>query len=130
MKHLFISLLLVLLTACTMPVKQSDIEAAQYTAKPTQQEAEKQIRSYLNTALKDPDSLKLSCQTIKKGWARQYRDHTAEFGWVKPCTVNAKNSFGGYTGGTSYIFLFTTNGLKAIKGKSFRNFEEHVGYIE
>ena len=130
MKYISTIILILSVTACTMPVKQTDIDAATYTAKPTQQEAETQIRSYLDTVLKDPESLKLSCKSIKKGWARKYRDRDANFGWVTPCSVNAKNSYDGYTGATSYIFLFTTNGLKAINAKSFRNIEEHVGYLE
>lgn len=130
MKYLFVLMFGALVVACTVPVKQSDIDAANYPVMPTQQEADDQIRTYLSTVLKDPDSLKLECQSIQKGWARQFRDRAAEFGWVIPCTVNAKNSYGGYTGAKSYIFLFSTSGLKALKTGTFRNFKEHVGYIE
>lgn len=130
MKYLSIFLLCVLATSCTVPVKQTDINAASYPTKPTQEKAESQIRDTLGSILKDPESLKLDCQPVKKGWARQYRDHSAEFGWVVPCTANAKNSFGGYSGAKPYVFLFTNTGLKTLKGSSFRNFEEHVGYVE
>lgn len=130
MKYLFIFLLSILATSCTVPVKQSDIDAASYPTKPSQQEAEIQIRTALGAILKDPESLRLECQRVKKGWARQYRDHAPEFGWVVPCTANAKNSFGAYSGSKPYVFLFSSAGLKTLKGSSFRKFEEHVGYVE
>ena len=130
MKYLFIFLLSILATSCTVPVKQSDIDAASYPTKPAQQEAESEIRAALGAVLKDPESLRLECQPVKKGWARQYRDHAPEFGWIVSCTANAKNSFGAYSGPKPYVFLFSNAGLKTLKVSSFRNFEEHVGYVE
>ena len=130
MKYLFVLVLGAFVVACTVPVKQSDIDVANYPVMPTQSEADSQIRTHLSTVLKDPDSLKMECQPVRKGWARQYRDRAADFGWVVSCMVNAKNSYGGYTGAKPYIFLFTTSGLKALKGSSFREIEEHVGYVE
>ena len=116
-----------LLISCTVPVKQSDIDAANYPTKPTQRESDTQIRAHLNSVLKDPDSVKMECQPIRKGWARQYRDREAEFGWIASCMVNAKNSYGTYVGSKPYYFLFTTNGLTVVKG-TFQDIKLHIGY--
>lgn len=123
-------IIVALLFGCTAAVTKQQIDSARYSSQPSEKSAESNIRAYFSAALKDPDSLRLECQTVKKGWARQYRDKDADFGWIKSCMVNAKNSFGGYTGAKPYIFLFTVDGMKVIDGSFFRDFNEHVGYVD
>jgi hypothetical protein len=118
------------MSGCTTSVNSTDIENAHYPQKPSAQETDSMIRGYLAGVLKDRDSLKLECTATRKGWARQFRDRTPEFGWVTPCMVNAKNSFGGYTGNKPYVFLYTTQGFTVLDGSKFRAFEEHVGYVQ
>ena len=130
MKQVLLAVGVALLAACTTPVTQTEISKAVYPARPSDEAADKHIRSYLAGVLKDPDSLRLECRETRKGWARQHRDRPADFGWVKPCSVNAKNSYGGYVGAQPYVFLFTVDGMKALDGRYFREFEEHVGFIE
>ena len=129
-KNLFIFILSMLLIACTAPVKQSDIDTAIYPAKPTQEESDAQIQAHFKSTLKDPDSVKVECQPVRKGWARQYRTSNAEFGWIVACMVNAKNSYGAYVGSKPYYFLFTVTEMKALQSSKFRELNEHVGYTD
>ena len=65
------------------------------------------IEQSLKRVLIDPDSLKLSCDEPKQGWASKDNFfNQIKYGWLVFCTVNAKNRFGGYTGNTPYIYLF------------------------
>lgn len=66
------------------------------------------VQSYFEQALKDPDSAKYQWTGEPfKGYARIGFGHTQtiEYGWVVPVKVNAKNSYGGYTGWKEHHLL-------------------------
>ena len=130
MKLVYLCVLCITILGCTAPVTNSDIAAANFPSKPTTENSDAQINQYLQNTLKDPDSLKLKCEPARKGWGRQFRERKPDYGWIVPCSVNAKNSFGGYTGPKPYIFLFTSQGLKILEVSMFREFNEHIGYLD
>lgn len=62
--------------------------------------------------LKDPDSVKFNWVSFGKGYVNS-RSGTV-YGWKLTGTANARNSFGGYTGGKPYIFLYRGGQLFAV----------------
>ena len=59
--------------------------------------------------LKDPFSARYNFGQPQKGvsqdgWARGGKKH---FGWIVPVSINAKNSYGGYTGDKQYYFFLS-----------------------
>lgn len=57
------------------------------------------VQSYFEQVLKDPDSAQYQWPGKPfKGYARVNLGKDMLFGWVVPVIVNAKNSYGGYTG--------------------------------
>lgn len=134
MKILLLILISLVLSACAgIPVTKEKANAANFAAQPTDEEAVKNIRNYLDDILIDPSSLRLKCSKIAgKGWARQNFIYDEPlFGYLVACDVNSKNRLGGYTGGKNYIFII--NGRK-INAFDFTGYEEngpgrHFGLI-
>jgi len=67
---------------------------------------------YVRPLLKDPDSLKdvVLVRGPEKGWFFQHEallnDEVVIWGWFAVFSYNAKNSYGGYAGGSRYDVLF------------------------
>jgi hypothetical protein len=121
----------IFLAACAgNPPDQSELKIAAIPSQPSQSEAESKIRQYFNGTLKDPGSLILECKPVRKGWARQGYLTTRHIGWLVPCKANAKNSYGGYVGATSYVFIFTSQGMKWVDGRTPETDTDFVQYME
>ena len=102
-----------------VPVTRDDAGRAQFAAKPSEEEAMQKIRAYLERVLIDPESLRLKCSKVTdRAWARQNMFDRPQFGYLVVCDVNAKNKFGGYTGGKEHIFLFN--------GSAFQVFDDSL----
>lgn len=99
-KLLGIVLLSLLLSGCVQPMTKSEVNAAVY--EPLPNDYKERIQALLEERLKDPDSAKFKFFDPKKG----YTASTRHFGYVVPVDVNAKNSYGGYTGYKSYYFVY------------------------
>ena len=79
----------------------------------------------------DPDSLKLRCSNVRKGWGRHNMYDKPIFGWVVLCGVNAKNKFGGYTGETPYLFIMNGSYFTAIDSKYVADGSgTHSGFLD
>lgn len=65
-------------------------------------------------SLKDPESARYTFQPTFKGYSQDGSLATnggrVLYGYVAPVLVNAKNSYGGYTGNHQYVFMFS-NGV-------------------
>lgn len=63
---------------------------------------------FLQFSLKDPDSAKYQWGQLRRSWIRESLgfDSTFKFGYFLDVDVNAKNSFGGYTGYKPFRFMF------------------------
>jgi hypothetical protein len=79
-----------------------------------QDDAQEQAHTAMEGLLKDPYSAHWTCHEPKwgtlgsgKAWGGQ--DLT---GWILPCTINSKNSYGAYAGATLYAFLFVDQKLR------------------
>lgn len=119
MKTIAISIALaVSLAGCmSMPRGPSGAELAEadYGAPIGGPEAEAIAREFMASTLKDPHSAEWRCgptspQYITDGVVYGGATH---FGWGLECAINARNSFGGYTGFRTYQFLFRDGRLIA-----------------
>ncbi len=113
-RGLTVSVMLTTLVACaaTMPT-QDQLAAADYGAPITQSAAEQQALGLLRTILKDPYSAQIEWSSVQTGWIREAPIHggALRFGYILSASVNAKNSYGGYTGFKPYQFLFFNGDL-------------------
>lgn len=67
------------------------------------------VRAFMVPLLKDADSARYrKVGGPVKGWTREalITGGHLEVGWAECYMINAKNSFGGYVGFKSYLFLF------------------------
>ena len=91
------------LTACaTVPLPPERAAALDYGIEPT--DPETSIRAFVGARLKDPMSAVYSPITHDGQSAISYYGRTI-WGWRYSCTVNAKNSFGAYTGAEPFTFI-------------------------
>lgn len=117
MKKVFlISLTIFLLgqVGCVTSVKpptQIEIASAEYGPYPANYP--EIIKKLTVPFLKDPESATFSFEkSPEKGWAGGgvYRIPIS-FGWGIFCSINAKNSFGGYVGAKRYFFLIKNDNV-------------------
>jgi hypothetical protein len=104
-KTIGISLVFLLLSGCVATPTQQEIATAYYGEPPTMVFQEVMIKSLISSMLKDPDSAKFQFGEPYKNYVISYRDGKTEYGWIVKVAVNAKNSFGGYTGYQTYTIL-------------------------
>ncbi len=98
-----------LLSGC---VTASALRSADYGPMPKQEDAKKQAITYLESILKDPDSARYQFVSLRKGWLKDGGiSGKLHAGWMLDVQVNAKNSFGGYTGWETYRLLFVNGRL-------------------
>lgn len=79
---------------------------------------EESIKAHMETMLKDPESARYRFGQPRKGYANRgmaYGGQVLFVGYVVPVQVNAKNSFGGYTGFKPYQAL-VYGGTRGVKG--------------
>jgi len=102
-----------LIAACFLAgcVTQDQLAAADFGPVPT--DTEKQCRQYFEEVLKDPESARYRFVAVKQGWAKDglIMGGKTHFGWVQIVEVNAKNSYGGYTGYKTHYLLFVNGRL-------------------
>ncbi len=79
------------------------------------------IERYLQSYLKDPMSAVYECGLPKKSWLSQIGARVpVKYGFGVMCTINAKNSFGGYVGNKEFEFLF--QGQTLARASSYEEF--------
>lgn len=88
------------------------ISSANYGTLPI--DYKEQIKNYFNKVLKDPYSAQFTFEAPYKGLSQDGALSSTNggvlYGHVVPVQVNAKNSYGGYTGNQLYVFIFS-NGV-------------------
>ncbi len=91
-----------LLTACGEPSVKT-LNSLNYGTQPKKLNMAS-LKRYLNATLKDPYSAKIDIfnQPNLKGYIRDKHNKIIWSGWVAKVHVNAKNSYGAYTGGSFY----------------------------
>lgn len=98
------------------PPSREELARADYGPPVSQVEAQSRALAFLGSYLKDPDSARIEWQSVYRGWLRdaRMRGGALKFGHVLEARVNAKNSYGGYTGYKDYSFLFRGSWLEWV----------------
>lgn len=104
------------MAGCASGPTPQDIASADYGSSIPQAQAEERVRQYFNGSLKDPMSAQYQFSQVSKGYivGGAVEGRPLYAGYIISVNVNAKNSYGGYTGNQAYQFLFQ-NGL-LVKG--------------
>lgn len=104
-----------LASCATPPPSPEELAAAKAMPAPASQaDAENAAREYFNDVLKDPSSAVYKFRQPISGIVRAY-DHTYR-GWFMCGDVNAKNSYGGYTGFSRFVVQFDQfTGMKVVE---------------
>jgi hypothetical protein len=96
-----------LVTACASGFQRPE-PTADYGSPP--QGYEEAIKAHFEPVLKDPESARYRFGYPVKAYANEgslYGDKVSWVGYLVNVEVNAKNSFGGYTGSKPYMVLFS-----------------------
>ncbi|MBA5234749.1 hypothetical protein H2Y56_21960 [Pectobacterium aroidearum] len=109
------------LTGCVAPMTKNEVAAASYQQLPS--DYQEKIKQYFESRLKDPDSAKYRFSEPRKA----FTEATRHFAYVVPVAVNAKNSYGGYTGFKMYYLSYYGSDFKDVTtGVNF----EHVKWSD
>ncbi len=108
MKKLLLSIVTAsLLAGCAARPSQDEITNADYGEYPNSYE--NVIKNYMFRTLKDPDSAQYQfLNHPKNGWTVW---GGKKFGYVVCAYINAKNSYGGYTGSKLSYFMIRNNAV-------------------
>lgn len=118
MKKAFLILFIVVLAGCTSPPTKEELSIADYGSPVSQEEGQAIVMSFFGAYLKDPDSALYKFSKINKGY---YKEGVLDggklyTGYACVVWVNAKNSFGGYTGYKTYnVVIKNGRVIKAVK---------------
>jgi hypothetical protein len=79
--------------------------------------------AYLTSTLKDPYSAQVQHLAGPAQWVKpsSWGSSVSTYGWGACYAVNAKNSFGGYTGARWYVAVYRDDRLVTVIGPSGRN---------
>ena len=131
MKTKLISLVAALvLAACAAPVTQQEIAQAKFPAQPNQAAVEKEVNTYLKSAINNPDLATKECSPPRKAWARSLSFETPKFGWMVVCDVKAKERSGGDGPMKTFMFLFAADGNYTYDASSFANINNNVQFLD
>lgn len=112
---MFCAFLSLALIGCAgqQPPSSVQIAGANYGSLPANYQ--EQIKSYFGSVLKDPYTAHYAFDKPFKGYSQDGAwapsGGKVFFGWVAPVNVNARNSYGGYTGNKPYVFIFSEGQL-------------------
>ena len=118
------------LVACAAPVTQQEIAQAKFPPQPNKAAVDKEVNTYLKSALNNPDMATKECSPPRKAWARALAFETPKFGWMVVCDVNAKERSGGDSPMKTYMFLFANDGNYTYDAASFGSLNNNVQFLD
>lgn len=119
MRQLAISMVVLMSLGCATGPTSQEIASAEYGAPPVDYKS--QIKKYFNQRLKEPESVRYGQFTEPtKGYSLDADSGEWVFGYHVLVFVNAKNSYGGYTGEQGYSFLFRDGKMVEVIGDAKR----------
>lgn len=100
--------LLVVLSGCAGQPTAEQIAALDYGPPISQEAAEAQAKEAISSRLKDPYTAQFQFGPVYQGYVTgsALEGRKLSPGYLMDVQVNARNSYGGYTGYTPYKFLF------------------------
>lgn len=99
----------VLQTGCSTAPTAEKLANADFGPPPSEPAARAAAEAYIRSQLKDPGSATFTWGSLDKGWFKPGLagyPGKIRYAWSLPVGVNAKNSFGGYTGMKPWLFYF------------------------
>jgi hypothetical protein len=101
---------------CAGPPTAEELAAADFGALISQENAESLADAWLDNYLKDPFSAQKRWQPLERGWIREapIDGGSLIFGYRLAGEINAKNSFGAYTGFKTYIFMIRNGEMVGV----------------
>lgn len=131
MKTKLLSIFAVLtLVACAAPVTQQEIAQAKFTPQPNQAAIDKEVNTYIKSAVSNPDMPTKECSPPRKAWARALAFEAPKFGWMVVCDVNQKQRSGGDGPMKTFMLLFTTDGNYTYDAASFGDINNNVQFLD
>ncbi|QWD62588.1 hypothetical protein [Polynucleobacter sp. MWH-UH25E] len=118
------------LVACAAPVTQQEIAQAKFPPQPNKAAVDKEVNTYLKSALNNPDMATKECSPPRKAWARALSFEAPKFGWMVVCDVNAKERSGGDGPMKTYMFLFANDGNYTYDAASFGSLSNNVQFLD
>lgn len=108
------------IAGCASGPTPQDIAAADYGSVPDQPQAEASVKEFFDRYLKDPASAQYRFGKTEKGYiiSDSFEGRKLYAGYLVRAQVNAKNSYGGYAGWSSYQFLF--NNGQILRGQEIK----------
>lgn len=104
-------------TGCTSsPVDPAKVASGDYGDFPTNYQ--ETVKGYFQQTLKDPYSAQYKFGTPYKGYLREAPINGGQpsvYGYIVDCSVNAKNSYGGYVGDKFYRMFLKSNTVTPIR---------------
>lgn len=100
--YILIASISIFLSGCTTPPTAKELESGDYGSYPdTYKEI---VKTYLDRSLKDPESARIEYPSAPRTAWNKFGGEL-KFGYAVCVNVNAKNSYGGYTGFKRHYFL-------------------------
>ncbi len=98
----------VLLGGCVTGPSAEQLANADYGEPISEQEARAKAERWVRSILKDPESARFQWDRFGQGWVSNglLNGGGYTYGYLLLGRVNARNSFGGYTGDRNYKFIF------------------------
>lgn len=118
------------LAACAARVTQQEIAQAKFPPAPNQASVDKEVNTYLKSAMSNPDMPTKECSPPRKAWARALAFEAPKFGWMVVCDINPKQRSGGNGPMKTYMFLFTADGNHVYDPSSFGNINNNVQFLD
>jgi len=122
MRHHIIAIVAALsLTACAsmQPPTGAELAAADYGSIVSKDRALQLAHGLMDPQMKDPYSAVWECGEPYQGWAADGALYGGKkhFGYVMDCTINGKNSYGGYVGQRQHKFVINNETVIAAYGE-------------
>lgn len=110
-KSLLISSISLCLASCASAPTAEELVNADYGVPMSQADCEKTVKDFAQYHLKDAASAQYQFGNCTKQWASSAPifNLPKQYGYLMHVSINAKNSFGGYTGYQQYQFLMKDN---------------------
>lgn len=95
---------------------------------PTDEYVREYALEYLRRTLKDSESARYEWGAVERGNWKGATERFGTPGWILNVSVNAKNSYGGYTGFTPYKFVYRSGWLVEVYSYHSR-YQSWIGHI-
>jgi hypothetical protein len=101
------------LSGCATPLTPAQIASGNYGEYQTQEQCQQKVISYMGARLKDADSARYQFGKCEKKYFPGVVLYAVprHFGYGIEFSVNAKNSFGGYTGFKKHLIVINNNNI-------------------